>query len=943
MNNHFTIAKLFPLLLFLLIIQSNIQAQTIQAGPCSGNGTLQDAINTAVANDAPNQTILVDPSMFTNASPGGNWGLSTLVGAVGNNLSGLTIDGQGSYIDATAAGLGFFDVSNIDNLTIRNFTFDGFNRSTGSLVLDNCDNAVIENVIFANGSTTQPVVISAVNGNTSVTFNDCAFIGNPTSSDAISNTANSGAVQITGDDSNTIDATFNNTRFRCNGRDGNGGAVQISGNLSAPDRTYTTVSFNGCSFENNNTTSSGVGGGAIYATTQMTLNVTNSNFSSNIATGGSALSAGGGGAIMINSRVSLNVDGCYFYDNSTSGGSSDGGAIGSNAGGTSSRNDVVINNSVFAFNGCVNEGGACFFRHANVTMTNSLFLNNNTPDGGAFHIENAGTYNLDGITITGTSGSSGMGIENNSGTLTMNNSILVDNSGANITGTFSGSNNTTSGSVTFTNPMPGGATNPATYNYDVTGTQGSTIGVLSDISSDGDCSISGAEAVTPPASANPCDALGIISGNIFHDNYGDGTSGNNDGTSFTTLDGTSGGMDATLDTEVYLYSCTLCDGSDNVLEDRVTSTGGSYEFMGVGPGTYFVSFDAPAGFDETKANTTEGGADGSIDSDITMNESHTFTVDGSTHSSNSTDGTTGASSYSNISAGFYMPITVEGTLFSDENFTVPAAGETFTVTVTYDDGSTASESVVSDGSGNYQATGFPPGLITSVTSTFGNIDQTTVIGGSGADGTGAGPANAAVSSGSTLSLQDFALPVELVLFEVSEKDCQAQLEWMTATEENSSYFAIERSWNGRDFEEIMTINAAGQSMEMLTYQFTDREDNNENVFYRLRMVDLDGSYEYSKVISFRSSCQGYLSLNQIYPNPAKNTLNISLNAQSQQNITVTIYNSFGMKVKEEAVVISQGNTIHHLQVTDLSKGVYFLQVNTADGSISSSTHKFTKH
>lgn len=508
---------IFSCTALVLFCYDSIFSQTVAVNPCTGGNTMQDAIDEVVTNDAPNQTILIDASFFTNQSPGGNWGLSTLAGSSGNNLSGLTIDGQGSYIESNAAGLGFFDISNIDNLTIKNITFDGFNRSLGALNIDNCENLLLENVNFVNSPSTQPVVITAVNGNTSVSFVDCEINGNPTSSSAPSNGSNTGGVKITGNTSapwHTISTSFTNCSFRCNGRDTDGGgAVQITTqNSTSRPRTDVSTTFTNCDFSNNTQTAVSGGGAAIYATGYQTINIFGSTFYNNVVSSSTSTS-GAGGAINILTGVDLYIDNTYFVENATSGGSGapDGGAIAGNSSSSTKRNNITLTNSVFAGNEAKDEGGALFLRHTNATVSNTLFVNNITNDGGTFHIENAGTFSLDSVTITGTTGTSGKGIENNLGSLSISNTIDALN-GSNSTGLPTATNSTLAG--TGSAPSPGftsstSNTNLATFDYNVVGsTQGVQVGVLDDVSSGTDCAAEKITVESETGSAlSPCDPI----------------------------------------------------------------------------------------------------------------------------------------------------------------------------------------------------------------------------------------------------------------------------------------------------------------------------------------------------------------------------------------------------------------------------------------------------
>jgi hypothetical protein len=102
------------------------------------------------------------------------------------------------------------------------------------------------------------------------------------------------------------------------------------------------------------------------------------------------------------------------------------------------------------------------------------------------------------------------------------------------------------------------------------------------------------------------------------------------------------------------------------------------------------------------------------------------------------------------------------------------------------------------------------------------------------------PAVLAVASGGIL-------PVELTFFHARREGSQAVLEWQTATEQNNDYFAVERSSDGRRYEEISRIPGRGQSHEHQNYSFIDAAPPAGVNYYRLRQVDYDGSATYSPV------------------------------------------------------------------------------------------------
>lgn len=143
------------------------------------------------------------------------------------------------------------------------------------------------------------------------------------------------------------------------------------------------------------------------------------------------------------------------------------------------------------------------------------------------------------------------------------------------------------------------------------------------------------------------------------------------------------------------------------------------------------------------------------------------------------------------------------------------------------------------------------------------------------------------------------------------------LNWQTVQETNTSYFIIERSSNAKDFYSIGKITAAGNSVTIKNYSYTDKQPLNNINYYRLKMIDVDGTFTYSKIISVavNSSEKSF----GIYPNPTNNTLYIKLSATNKEG-TLQIINAAGRKVKEQTISLS-GNTTS-VNVKNLPNGVY---------------------
>lgn len=106
-----------------------------------------------------------------------------------------------------------------------------------------------------------------------------------------------------------------------------------------------------------------------------------------------------------------------------------------------------------------------------------------------------------------------------------------------------------------------------------------------------------------------------------------------------------------------------------------------------------------------------------------------------------------------------------------------------------------------------------------------------------------------------ISNQTCSLPIELLYFDGVQKLCkQNTLSWATATETNNDHFEIERSLDAINFKKIKEILGAINSLETKQYSFIDSNPELGINYYRLKQVDLDGSYKYAPIIDVDNSC-----------------------------------------------------------------------------------------
>ena len=184
------------------------------------------------------------------------------------------------------------------------------------------------------------------------------------------------------------------------------------------------------------------------------------------------------------------------------------------------------------------------------------------------------------------------------------------------------------------------------------------------------------------------------------------------------------------------------------------------------------------------------------------------------------------------------------------------------------------------------------------------------------------------------------LPLKLLDFTAALSGKNVLLNWTTVTEINTKYFDIERSKDATRFEKIGSVNASGNSTQKLNYQFTDANAISVGagkVFYRLKMVDQDGKFTYSKIDFVVLTPDGRSF--SIFPNPVKDQLFLVFNGQSNGQGSVRITDQFGKQVYTQQINSQQTGTQLNINVSTLKSGLYYIQVITGDGMKSA---KFVK-
>lgn len=182
-----------------------------------------------------------------------------------------------------------------------------------------------------------------------------------------------------------------------------------------------------------------------------------------------------------------------------------------------------------------------------------------------------------------------------------------------------------------------------------------------------------------------------------------------------------------------------------------------------------------------------------------------------------------------------------------------------------------------------------------------------------------------------------ALPVELINFEGIFEDERVLLNWQTATELNAAWYQIERSADGLNWVNIGKVAARGNSSQSLDYTFTDRTPLPLN-YYRLRMEDFDGSFEFSPVIAVRQESNGF-SLKNLFPNPSSTELTFQFFSPKEADLQFKIADVSGKTRRTERIHAPIGFFNKILDVSELEPGIYFLEVSMDEKR---SVHRFAK-
>ena len=183
-----------------------------------------------------------------------------------------------------------------------------------------------------------------------------------------------------------------------------------------------------------------------------------------------------------------------------------------------------------------------------------------------------------------------------------------------------------------------------------------------------------------------------------------------------------------------------------------------------------------------------------------------------------------------------------------------------------------------------------------------------------------------------ITINRFALPVALSSFNVQNNGCDALLNWSSESEVDFSHYIIEKSTDGINFEfvqQVLSLPLAGTK----AYSYTDENVNGE-MFYRLKLLNLDGSYSYTNVLLVNTTCEDPITKLNLYPNPIgveNSNLNIRFQNNTERVVWVSLSNIAGTELMKFPIDAVLGENTLGLDVSNLAEGTYFVALKKSKG------------
>jgi hypothetical protein len=174
------------------------------------------------------------------------------------------------------------------------------------------------------------------------------------------------------------------------------------------------------------------------------------------------------------------------------------------------------------------------------------------------------------------------------------------------------------------------------------------------------------------------------------------------------------------------------------------------------------------------------------------------------------------------------------------------------------------------------------------------------------------------------SVCNLVLPINLLDFSAAQVNDKVVLNWATASETHNDYFTVLKSYNGKDFVPVERVPGSGNSNSILKYTAEDYDLQPGLIYYQLKQTDYDGKSSLSQIVSVKISDNKREM--RLFPNPVKHASELNFYADFDDEITINLIDFTGKVVHQQKNSVLKGNNQIKINLQDLSKGIYYLNI-----------------
>jgi hypothetical protein len=169
------------------------------------------------------------------------------------------------------------------------------------------------------------------------------------------------------------------------------------------------------------------------------------------------------------------------------------------------------------------------------------------------------------------------------------------------------------------------------------------------------------------------------------------------------------------------------------------------------------------------------------------------------------------------------------------------------------------------------------------------------------------------------------LPVTLTYLNADCGDNGVEIKWQTASENNSDFYAVERSLDGQNWNEIKTIIAAGNSVSLIDYGVVDTDRIAATRYYRLNQVDKDGKSTFHGPVS--STCSDEALTMTLFPNPTSANVSVAIQTETPGMVELTFNSMDGKLITSLTAMVDAGSSILPVNIEGNKVGVYLVNIS----------------